>query len=370
MVSNHHIFRRATLRRLGVQVATLVAVTGLGAGCSDSSGPSQPDLWTLEAVTPTDLTGVVATDISPPPTLRVRDQDGKPIADILVSFHTTGNGAVGNAADRPTSSSSAVRTDANGLASVGRWTLGTEAGPYSLTAASAELTPVVFRAVAAPGPAVMIVRHAGNNQVGLAGGALKPLSVRVADAFDNSIAGVTVKFHVIGGNGSIHIDTATTNAGGVATSGVWTLGAVGVNTVVASTAGARSEPFSAIALSFESVRTWYVLQLVDGQASAARAWSGFIILGSDDVFFAESTFACCNGGSRTYRGSGSYTISGSELVLNVKNGDWLDWALTPGKEQFVRGSIAGEQLMLSWFVEGPDYDTYWTYGEGDVWGWE
>ena len=348
MVSNHHIFRRATLRRLGVQVATLVAVTGLGAGCSDSSGPSQPDLLTLEAVTPTDLTGVVATDISPPPIVRVKNQNGKPVAGVLVSF-VTGTGAVVNAA---------VRTDANGMASVGRWTLGTVARPYSLTAASAELTAVVFRAVAAPGPAAMIVRHAGNNQVGLAGDALKPLSVRVADAFDNSIAGVTVKFHVIGGNGSIDIDTATTNAGGVATSGVWTLGAVGVNTVVASTADARSEPFSA-----ESVRAWYVLQLVDGQASAARAWSGFIILGSDDVFFAESTFACCNGGSRTYRGSGRYTISGSELVLNVENGDWLDWALTPGKEQFLGGSIAGEQLMLSWFVEGPDNHTYWTYGE-------
>src|SRR5687767_1971956 len=104
MVSNRHIFRRAILRRLAGQVATLVALTGIGAGCSDSSGPSQPDvpsqldLLTLEAVTPTDLTGVVATGISPPPTLRVRDQNGKPIADILVSFQPSGTGAVANAA--------------------------------------------------------------------------------------------------------------------------------------------------------------------------------------------------------------------------------------------------------------------------------
>jgi len=354
MLGFHKNLRCPVLRRLSAQAGVLVAASGVLAGCTDSTEPSELGSWTLEAVTPTDLTGVVATDISPPPTVRVRDKDGNPIAGVVVVFNVTGTDAIVN---------SSVRTDENGRAGVGTWTLGTEAGTHTLTAASPDLSDVVFTAVAAPGPAATIVRLAGNNQVGRAGGALNPLSVRVADAFDNWIAGVTVKFEVTGGNGSIGIDTATTNAGGVATSGVWTLGAVGFNTAVASTGGARSEPFSAIALSSEAVRASYVLELVDGQASGARAWSGFIILGSDDVFFAESTFACCNGGSRTYRGSGSYTISGSEIMLNVENGNWLDWALTPGREQLVRGSIAGEELTLWWFVEGPDYDTYWTYGK-------
>lgn len=355
MRGTHQVFRPAMLRRLSAHVALCMAVTGIVVGCTDSTEPSQPDSWTLEAVTSTDLTGVVATDVSPAPTVRIKDQDGKPIAGIVVAFKVNGTDAIVN---------SSIRTDANGLAGVGRWTLGTNAGTHTLTASSADLTDVVFKVVAAPGPAARIVRLAGNNQVALVGGVLSRLSVRVTDAFDNPIAGAAVSFKVIGGNGSIDADTATTNAGGIATSGVWTLGTVGFNTVVASTGNASSEAFSAIALSSESIRASYVLLLVDGQASGARAWSGFIILASDDLFFAESTFACCNGAVHTYRGSGSYTISGDEIVLKVERGDWLDWALTRKPDQVVRGSLAGDKLTLSWFVEGPDYDTYWTYGTG------
>src|SRR6266542_2237541 len=90
MRGNHQVFRRAImLLRLATPVAMLVAATGIVAGCTDSTEPSQLNSWTLEAVTPTNLTGVVATDLSPPPTVRVRDQNGKPIGGIVVSFHAS-----------------------------------------------------------------------------------------------------------------------------------------------------------------------------------------------------------------------------------------------------------------------------------------
>src|SRR5688500_6529557 len=169
MTANHQVFCRAILR-VCAQGVRLLAATAMVAGCTPSTEPSQQDLFTLEAVTPTNLAGVVATDISTPPTLRVRDQNGKPIAGIVVSFHATGTGTIVN---------TSARTDATGIAGVGRWIMGEDAGKRTLTAASVGLIDVVFTAVAEPGPAARIVQLGGNRQVGDLGAVLDRLSVKV-----------------------------------------------------------------------------------------------------------------------------------------------------------------------------------------------
>jgi hypothetical protein len=67
---------------------------------------------------------------------------------------------------------------------------------------------------------------------------LLPLRVRATDAFDNPLPGVSVQFEISSGNGVISGSRAVTDAGGVATSGAWTLGSTeGRQQVIARAAG-------------------------------------------------------------------------------------------------------------------------------------
>jgi hypothetical protein len=80
----------------------------------------------------------------------------------------------------------------------------------------------------------------GDHQAGLVGfGVNVRPAVRVTDTLGVPIAGATVTFSVAGGGGSVSGGTATTNAGGVAQVGKWTLGgSPGINTLRAAVSGA------------------------------------------------------------------------------------------------------------------------------------
>src|SRR5213082_888330 len=66
--------------------------------------------------------------------------------------------------------------------------------------------------------------NGGDRQTGTVGQPLPtPLSVRVADGFNNPVAGVTVSWAVISGAGSPNPATSTSNASGIAST-TWTLG--------------------------------------------------------------------------------------------------------------------------------------------------
>ena len=69
------------------------------------------------------------------------------------------------------------------------------------------------------------------------------------DAAGNLIIGATVSYTVMTGGGQLADPTApTTDANGIAISGLWTLGpAAGTQTVMASSAGAGSVTFTATA---------------------------------------------------------------------------------------------------------------------------
>jgi hypothetical protein len=92
-----------------------------------------------------------------------------------------------------------------------------------------------------PGPSNSRVQAIlGDHQAGLVGfGVNVRPAVRVTDTLGAPIAGATVTFTVVGGGGSVSGGTATTNAGGVAQVGKWTLGgSPGVNTLRATVSGA------------------------------------------------------------------------------------------------------------------------------------
>src|SRR5439155_21143102 len=81
----------------------------------------------------------------------VRDQVGKPVAGVGVTFAPGTGGGSGS----PTSP---VTTGADGVAAVTSWTLGTVAGPNTLTAASGTLagSPITFSATATAGNATRL----------------------------------------------------------------------------------------------------------------------------------------------------------------------------------------------------------------------
>jgi plastocyanin len=109
-------------------------------------------------------------------------------------------------------------TDASGIAETA-WTLGGGAGAQQAraTVASADGSPVDFTATADAGPATTLATVSGDEQTGLAGTASDaPLIVRVADAFDNPVAGVEVNFAVTGGDATVGTPGPLTGANGEA----------------------------------------------------------------------------------------------------------------------------------------------------------
>lgn len=121
------------------------------------------------------MTSVVGAQVEPAPSNVAVDGDGNPVADVLIFFDATGERMIAN---------STAITGANGMASVGDWTLGARAGTQTIAARSLGLEEVVFTAVALPGPVTSMKLMSGNNQLETAGYLLRQrLQVRVADAF-------------------------------------------------------------------------------------------------------------------------------------------------------------------------------------------
>lgn len=218
--------RQRQFRRRLASVLMLAVVA-----CDSSVAPAPRKAATLERLTPGNLTGIVATDISPAPAVIIKDQNGVPLAGIAVEFAATGGGTLQD---------QSISTNAEGVASAGQWTLGTRAGQQVLTVRSAGLAPVSFTTTALAGPPSVITPVEGNHQVGLVGAELAtPLSVQLTDAFSNLIAGAPVIFTVVGGDGTIAGQTAVTSGTGFATSGAWTLGSGGPQQVSARSQSAE-----------------------------------------------------------------------------------------------------------------------------------
>jgi hypothetical protein len=75
------------------------------------------------------------------------------------------------------------------------YTLPKKSGTYTLTISGTGFSTATTTAKATPGPAIKIVPWSGNKQTGAAGSTLaKPIVAKAEDAYNNGIAGVTVKF--------------------------------------------------------------------------------------------------------------------------------------------------------------------------------
>lgn len=170
-------------------------------------------------------TGTVGTALPLRPTLQVADRFGNPLPGIPVLFEITAGGG--------TVQGGSTTTGSGGVAIAGSWTLGTLAGPQTLSATVAGLEPLTVTATANPGPVASALAQGAGMQIATVGTAvMDPPRVRVEDAYGNPVPEVSVTFSLAGAPdleaspGAIEGADALTNESGIASAGSWTLGTV------------------------------------------------------------------------------------------------------------------------------------------------
>lgn len=157
----------------------------------------------------------------------ITDQAGNPVANVPVHFESRTEGAaVLDAMPLYTGNDGQVAAKVR---------LATTAGPCLFQASSSHVagSPLLFTLYADASVASDLVIAAGNQQTARALRPLaSPVKVRVLDRYGNGVAGATVQFTPLSGNGTVTPATLLTDTGGWAAA-QWTLGAAGTQSLQA-----------------------------------------------------------------------------------------------------------------------------------------
>ncbi len=251
----------------GVQTASGTAAGLAGSPTSFSATATHGNAKTLAIVAGTNAQSATAgTAVASPPSVKIADQFANPVSGVTVTF-ALGAGGSRNG----TITGATPTTNASGVATLTTWTLGSAAGPDTVTATVAGLTgsPAVFVDTSKTGSASLISAAGGNGQTDSVGGTLPRLdSVKVTDAALNPVSGVTVTWSVTKGGGSI-TPSSITNANGIATA-QWILGdTAGAQTATATSGGLSGSPVTFSATATAGAPTSLTKNGGDGQTVAA-----------------------------------------------------------------------------------------------------
>jgi adhesin/invasin len=151
------------------------------------------------------------------PSVVVRDAEGNLVQGAIVVFTVASGGG--------TVTGGTATTNAQGIATVGNYTLGVTPGANTLTASIQNGQNVTFTFTGTQAPAASVAVLIGQGQTGPATVSL-PINpaVIVRDVNGNPVAGVNVVFGIVGGGGTLERTQELTNAQGVASPGFWVLG--------------------------------------------------------------------------------------------------------------------------------------------------
>jgi hypothetical protein len=178
---------------------------------------------TITTTSGTPQSTVVNTNFASLLVATVHDASAKPVSGLLVTFTSPATGASGSFACGNT-----AITNANGVATSQVFKANTVAGKYTLTAKAAALTTSPgFAMTNNPGPPASIAATAGTPQSATVNKAFSTnLAVTVKDTYGNAVPGKTVTFNAPTGGASGtfagSVNTAKTNAQGIATAVVFT----------------------------------------------------------------------------------------------------------------------------------------------------
>jgi hypothetical protein len=170
---------------------------------------------------------VVNSTLPVPPSVRVLDFFGNSVPDVPVTFAVfLGGGAV---------TGGSQVTNAEGLATVGAWKLGTASGDQIIRVTSGSLQEVSFSATAEAGPLARLIAQSSLEQEGAARAPAPSFpSVRAADEFGNPIGNVLVAFTPGAASGSVSADVVPTDPTTGAATVTWMLSTSPQQTLTAS----------------------------------------------------------------------------------------------------------------------------------------
>jgi alpha-tubulin suppressor-like RCC1 family protein len=188
----------------------------------------------------------VNTAVANLPSVVVKNPAGNGIPNVDVIF--TASDSVG------TLTGATQKTDANGIATLGGWTLPTKVGQYTVTASvsGVEGSGVTFTATALPDAPAQIV-SSGDGQSALYGQLLPTfLEVTVSDQYGNPTPGVAVVWQVVDGGGTLITSNASTDTSGVARARYRVGITPGLNKVHVSAGQALASDFASTSQGFSS----------------------------------------------------------------------------------------------------------------------
>ncbi len=294
---------------LPVALAALTSMCGGGDTITQANG-------TIVVAGGDNGSDTVGTAVVPGPTVLVSDAQGHPVAGVSVTFTPiSGGGSVAGGSQL---------TDAAGNATVGSWTLGTTAGPNTLSASAPGYagSPVVFTATGTPGPANQL-GVTTQPSAGIASGV--PFSrqpvVQLLDQYGNAVsqANVGVTAALVSGptatlNGTTTVNTDPT--GSAPFSDLSITGPNGSYTIGFSAAG-----LTAVASSVMSLGTPQgMLPLIDlGSGTYLGQFTGGLYLGGSNSMpmVHDSVGRARARNIRTLDASGNPSASGKIVLLSI-----------------------------------------------------
>ncbi len=185
--------------------ATVEGFTGSPVVFSHTAQPASPTALVL--ISGDGQSAPAGFEVAEDLVVRLEDQNGNGIGGRPITWVVpSGSGSV---------SPVSTQTGPTGLATT-RWTMPATVGAHSVNAVFSGLPPVVFTATATADAPARIELVSGNGQSAAVGAALaNPLVVRVTDANDNPVSGVSVAW-VAETGGSVSADNTPTDAQGLA----------------------------------------------------------------------------------------------------------------------------------------------------------
>lgn len=170
----------------------------------------------IEGVAGEGQNAAVGTAVPVSPAVLVKDGSGNPVAGIPVHFAAKSGGGSVTGGDQI--------TGADGIATVGKWTLGSKVGPNTLEGSigTSGVTgnPVTFHATAQAGaldPSKSTLAAAPTSIAASSGSVISTVTVTATDGFGNPISNVSVVIAATGTGNTLVQPSGPTNAQGVAT---------------------------------------------------------------------------------------------------------------------------------------------------------
>src|SRR5207253_2035121 len=224
--------------------------------------------------------------------------------------------------------------------------IGTQTTTATATVAGKDTT-VTFSITATAAGASQMTRAGGDGQTGTVGTTLPTqLSVRVADQFNNPVAGVTVTWTPATGSGSVNPTTSTSNGSGIATTS-WTLGtAAGTQTVQATGAGSPV-PFSATGTAGAAAT------IAANSPTSQTAGAGTAVASPPSVIVKDANGNAVGGVAVTFAvAPGNGTVTGGSQTTNASGvatvGSWT-LSATAGSNTLTAtsGSLTGSPVTFT-----------------------